>query len=441
MAKALARANGGDGDAGSTSTTGLGTGPRVLLATLAAVAGIIHLAMVPSHWSESPIEGVGFAVAGWIQLAIAVLVLVRPTALLLRATVVANFAFVVAWLVSRTWGLPFGDHAWHPHDPSFVDLTCVGAEIALIGVALYALQRPNLGREWSSTQLALGAIVPLSVVALATAALGSPSARNHGLESHGGHSHADTAAATAALASTTATDDHHHAGSATTAKNDKGLSKLVNGHQHASGIVEIDNATQAQLSVQLAQTVKLVERYPNIAAAEAAGWRRAGPFSPGLGTHYTRFSLNGAPDEVIQGVDGPMSPTLIFDGIEPDAPIAGFMYMSYAGGGKEPQGWIGPNDHWHYHDNVCIAYKNGRIEAPLGADDPDVTQEMCSKYGGRLIKNTGYMVHVWTVPGYESSRGVFSEVNPAITCPDGTYHRVGLEEVGFLTSTCKNPTG
>jgi hypothetical protein len=48
------------------------------------------------------------------------------------------------------------------------------------------------------------------------------------------------------------------------------------------------------------------------------------------------------------------------------------------------------------------------------------------------------MVHVWTVPGYESTRGVFSEVNPAITCPDGTYHRIGLERIGFLASTCRS---
>ena len=408
----------------------LGAGPRVLLATLSTVAGIIHLAMVPSHWGESAVEGVGFAVAGWAQLALAVLLLARPTALLLRATAVLNLAFAVVWLVSRTWGLPFGDHAWHPHDPSFVDLTCVGAEIALVGVSLYALQRPALGREWSGKRLALGAIVPLSVVALATAALGSPSARDHGSASHGGHAHTNEATTVAASSA------HDHGAQA--AGDDRGLAKLANGHQHASGVVEIDNATQAQLSTQLAQTVKLVERYPNIAAAEAAGWRRAGPFSPGLGTHYSRFSATGAADEVVMGVDGPMSPTLIFDGLEPDAPLAGFMYMSYAGGGGEPQGWVGPNDHWHYHDNVCITFKDGRIEAPLGADDPDVTQAMCDKYGGRLIENTGYMVHVWTVPGYESSRGVFSEINPAITCPDGTYHRVGLEEVGFLASTCRS---
>ena len=36
------------------------------------------------------------------------------------------------------------------------------------------------------------------------------------------------------------------------------------------------------------------------------------------------------------------------------------------------------------------------------------------------------MVHVWTVPGYESPQGVFSELNPKMTCPDGTYFTVPL---------------
>ena len=65
-------------------------------------------------------------------------------------------------------------------------------------------------------------------------------------------------------------------------------------------------------------------------------------------------------------------------------------------------------------------------------------REQCSEYGGSLIKNTGYMVHVWTVPGYESSRGTFSSINPAITCPDGTYLTIPVEKWGFKSSTCRN---
>ena len=80
----------------------------------------------------------------------------------------------------------------------------------------------------------------------------------------------------------------------------------------------------------------------------------------------------------------------------------------------------------------------GGIDAPLGADTT-ATPELCAKYpGGRLIANTGYMVHVWTVPGYESSQGTFSNVNPKITCPDGTYYVVTPEETGTRSNICKD---
>src|SRR5215510_7841833 len=46
-------------------------GPLVL-ACLSAAAGIIHLVMAPSHFGESTVEGAGFLVAGWAQLALAV---------------------------------------------------------------------------------------------------------------------------------------------------------------------------------------------------------------------------------------------------------------------------------------------------------------------------------------------------------------------------------
>ena len=64
---------------------------------------------------------------------------------------------------------------------------------------------------------------------------------------------------------------------------------------------------------------------------------------------------------------------------------------------------------------------------------------MCTDVGGTWIEFTGYMVHVWNVPGYESPDGMFTELNPRITCPDGTYHKVPTEEIGERASTCRNP--
>jgi len=34
---------------------------------------------------------------------------------------------------------------------------------------------------------------------------------------------------------------------------------------------------------------------------------------------------------------------------------------------------------------------------------------------------TGWMVHAWVVPGWESPDGVFSHENPNLRCADGTY--------------------
>jgi len=31
---------------------------------------------------------------------------------------------------------------------------------------------------------------------------------------------------------------------------------------------------------------------------------------------------------------------------------------------------------------------------------------------------------------------VFGDVNPAITCPDGTYHHIALEDLGDRDTTC-----
>ena len=45
------------------------------------------------------------------------------------------------------------------------------------------------------------------------------------------------------------------------------------------------------------------------------------------------------------------------------------------------------------------------------------TAESCQSINGVFIEQTTFMVHVWTIPGYESNRGVFSDINPAIACP------------------------
>ena len=226
-----------------------------------------------------------------------------------------------------------------------------------------------------------------------------------------------------AIASPSARD---HAGH--DAADDKGLAALSNGHHHTIGPeAPLDPAQRAALTHQIALTQQAAAMYPNVAAAEAAGYRRAGPYSPGLGTHYIRASAEGLNfDGAMDDADLLNPLALIYAGSNPDSPIAGFMYYSMSA--QEPTGFAGTNDKWHYHTNTCIKYNaGGTIDAPFGADS-DVPASLCIQAGGQVLEQTQWMVHVWSVPGWESQQGLFGEVNPALACPDGTYYQLPLDQ-------------
>ena len=238
------------------------------------------------------------------------------------------------------------------------------------------------------------------------------------------HSHADPAATPADVAAPA---------------DDKGLALLSNGHHHAMGAEKPLSADdRLALSQQIAATIEVAKRLPTVADAEAAGYRRAGPYSPGLGAHYTLQNGQGLNSDGNMTADDLASPlAIIYDGTEPTSRVAGFMYYSMAS--KEPTGFAGTNDVWHYHTSLCLkANPDHTIDAPFGADK-DATKEQCDGVGGFILKQTQWMVHVWSVPGYESAQGLFGEVNPALACPDGTYYQRPADEWGaHLLNSCKS---
>jgi hypothetical protein len=401
---------------------------RAAMALFSAAAGVIHLTMVPSHMQASAVDGVLFAVAGWAQIALAVALAVRPRRVVLWLTIALNLAFVGAWAVSRLWGWPFGAHEGVAESASFIDLTTVGFEIALVLCAVAWLVRPQLGASWSDKEFVVASVIPLAVVALATGALMAPSTADH---AGAGHSHSDELATG---------DGHTHAEAG---EDNRGFAALVNGQEHEGMAhshgddVALTPQEQAQLDTELAWTQPLIDNSSTLAAAKAAGYTEAGPFSPGLGLH-----LMPPMDKMRIGGDGVLdtqaeveSAYLIYDGIEDSSRLAGFMYIAVGVQG-EPQGFAGPNDHWHFHTNTCVVFADGKIQSPLGADR-SATQEQCSRFGGTLIENTGYMVHVWNVPGYENPDGLFGNLTPAITCPDGNYFTIPDEEIGYTRTICR----
>jgi hypothetical protein len=187
----------------------------------------------------------------------------------------------------------------------------------------------------------------------------------------------------------------------------------------------LDRATRAELAEELAAARAVAMQYPTVADATAAGMFLAGGFAPGSGAHY--ISPSG-----ISG-SGPIDVTkvnsYIYEGTKPDSRIVGLMYYSNA----NAEGFAGPNDHWHRHSNVCINWHgpNGGLEVPFPAD-AEVTRTQCARAGGSLMPITGYMVHAWVVPGWESPQGVFSHENLNLRCADGTFN---TDKAGFCRGT------
>ena len=234
-----------------------------------------------------------------------------------------------------------------------------------------------------------------------------------------------------------AAGDHH---AAEAAVDDRGFAELENGEQHHEDFTQpLDAATRETLAAQLALAREVALQYPTVADAEAAGMRRAGPFSPGLGAHYLNFgaavkSFTG--QATIEGDDWIRNPIAwIYDGTNPDSKIAGLFYSG--SGATAPEGFAGPNDIWHKHTNICIVNTPTGIDTPLGADH-DVDPADCRAVGGNLIPQTGYLLHVWPVPGYESPEGVFSHLSSAVMCPDGTYYTIDRTQVGTRTTICRD---
>ena len=185
----------------------------------------------------------------------------------------------------------------------------------------------------------------------------------------------------------------------------------------------LDADTRAQLQMQLVEARNVAMRYPTVQDAVDAGYILAGGFAPGSGAHYVLVSGAGFASDTHLDIEHPGS--LIYSGTNPDSKIQGLMYIG--GGDKAPEGFAGPNDHWHRHSNVCVAFTDGEIKVPFPADS-DVTKQQCEDQGGSLMPVTVWMVHAWVVPSWESPLGVFSHDNPNLRCADGTYD---TNKVGF----------
>lgn len=178
------------------------------------------------------------------------------------------------------------------------------------------------------------------------------------------------------------------------------------GHDHRGPLLQqpLSRADRELLEVQQAQARTVIDKYPTVASAEAAGYRKSTPYVPCIGAHYTNVGLVAKFD--------PAAPSeLLYDGTTPDAKIVGLSYLVVHPGGA-PEGFAGPNDVWHQHNSnggLCLNATG------VVVGNEKTTPAECEQRGGHKVGLDGiWMVHDWVAPGWECSWGVFAGECPEL---------------------------
>ena len=158
-------------------------------------AGLIHIAVVREHLTESPFLGISFIVVGLAQVGWALWALSRDTVPAPRSTAVVTMGFIAAWAVSRTVGLSLNPLTAGPEPVGVADVLCVVLEVAVIACVLVAASRTarqpaespqRVSRSAAPARsLALLAAGALAVSALATPAMAATTAGEHAHSHHG----------------------------------------------------------------------------------------------------------------------------------------------------------------------------------------------------------------------------------------------------------------
>jgi hypothetical protein len=329
-----------------------------------------------------------------------VAVLARPSRPLFAVIAAVNVAIGALWLGVEG-----------PHGAA---AATVGIGLALSGLAilvgvLLAL-RPSFGSTWSSGTSVIGSLVPVGVVVITLVGLFATSDATSAPPARAA-SGVNASTALAERSTVTVPGENSKTFASTLAGNATEQSENAKW-------VPLDPHDQAILSQQLFQAEEAAMRFPTVASAKAAGMILAGGMAPGVGAHYQVINAT-----IFKGInpDGSINPlypaSWIYASTADNAPVVGVMYESL--NQKPPAGFIGPNDHWHRHSNLCVQWTGGKIAVPFAADQ-DVTPQECADVHGQFMKKTVWMVHAWVVPGWESPQGVFSHDNLHVYCPGNT---------------------
>jgi hypothetical protein len=350
-------------------------GALYVAALASAGAGLIHAAAAGAHAGDR-VTVVLFAMVAVAQVGWAAVARQRPGRDVALVGAGLNAALVLAWLATRTVGLPLVDALREPEAAGAQDTVCAGLGLVAAGLALVAVVRPR----WRA-----GAMPPLAASALAVlvVALAVPTmAADH---AHGGDEHDEEAGAeeTAAGHEHAASDDAHEDGAPEAEHG-------ATGHDHDDIPERLDHEpTDDQLAAArqlVADTEAALARYADVAAAEAAGYVSIGDARSGVEHFINHDHLQD------EGVLDPNEVESLVYRVVPDGgrELISAMYVLPPGSTIDDAPDVAGNlTVWHGHDNLCWD--------PAGMRIAGVVVNGRCRPGG--VQGQGMpMLHVWVVP-------------------------------------------
>ncbi|MFZ9443286.1 MAG: hypothetical protein ACO276_05070 [Ilumatobacteraceae bacterium] len=342
---------------------------RGLVASLTVAGGSLHLAVAPGRSADWRAEGVALAIVGVLMMAIGSTVAFRRSRRALIATSVINALVMLALVISRTAGYPFGP--WTSTTPEMGAYEITVMIIAVIALALslgaLASSPDDIGEPgWRFENLAPLAVVIVALPGFVTTQWADDAAHVQG----SAHTHVHTMPTSSA--STTA----------------------------------LSPDQRARLGEELASAANAVESFATLGDAKAAGWMMVGTYVPGAGQMMIDPRVNSR--ESSFAVDRPAG--LLFASSVDSAPLVGVQYNAWTSDGSTPEGFTGQANMWHLHDGTCVS-DDDTWALPL---DPAVTGADCSQVGATQDDTSSWMLRVWLVRGWENPAGTFAHDHPSL---------------------------
>jgi hypothetical protein len=167
----------------------VGRSLTVIMAGLSAGAAIIHLVAAPSHYEEIGDLAAGFLIAAAFQGWWALACLGGPSPRVAVVGIAVNLAILLAWLYTRTVGLPIGEFAGSAEPVGFPDGASVVFELLLIGGLLARLRGIDSAASGQAAvrtiaSIAVVPVVGLVIVLTSLATLAIASGLDHGASGH-----------------------------------------------------------------------------------------------------------------------------------------------------------------------------------------------------------------------------------------------------------------